>query len=466
MIISSFFSGSLKAQDDNETDTSKVNLTIDDLYIDFSPSDLSAFTLLSVTGSEISRPTTTNELTAEILTLTSNAPNLPSGVAIEWSPWHTFVDGKINVQNYRKKPLLSGLQISFATTSDSMETKMAWGLKWSFSKSDPLHDKNYQKAIIDEQKKLRYEFPLNANVRKKISDQVNSLIILLIQNYDTSYNFGEVSNILLNDGFFDLDISNKVDENGVTDGNTLVYPTIPDYNVLEKNLLEYLKSLTNNKFDMETIDSDKNEVQLFIYREFKELMYEYIDLLIRLENYSKVDNQSINKLISDFSKKNWNKFGLDIGFGQVFNSEDHTWSNLEGNTLATYISASIPLPTKSWDQDGKYGLNLNPTIQINKSISADSGSISDKILTGGRLTFGKKNYRLSAEGVYIYNKIIDEDFEDIKRLTLGIELKAFNGTWFELAIGLDDFISNPQNSSIFSLAKVKYSFNNERRLGL
>jgi hypothetical protein len=71
------------AQNTNETDTTNVNLIIDDFYFDLTPSDLSAFTLLNVTGIEISRPTTTSELSAEILSISSNAPNIPTGVALE-----------------------------------------------------------------------------------------------------------------------------------------------------------------------------------------------------------------------------------------------------------------------------------------------------------------------------------------------------------------------------------------------
>ena len=454
------------AQNTNETDTTNVNLTIDDFYFDLTPSDLSAFTLLNVTGSEISRPTTTSELSAEILSISSNAPNIPTGVALEWTPWHTFENGQINVQNYRKRPLISGLQFSLATISDSLKSQMAWGIKWSYSKSDPLLNPDYLNNIITAQKKMRHEFPFNATIRNRFVNRINALILIVLENYSTQADFCEFNDDLLGSDYFDINISNKVDANGNKISSTVVYPVIPDFGTLENKLLDYFKTETNGGFAINNRDSINKEAQFLIHNELKSLIYDYIEILTNIEKYNRFERQDINKLISDFNKKNWNKFGINVGFGRIFTSIDHTWSRLERDFLGSYLSISIPIPTNSWDQDGTYGINFNPVIQYNKSFKADSSQIEDKLILGARFTFGLQNLRISTEGLYTYNKVISENFIDEKRLTLGIELKAFEGTWFELAVGLDEFITDNNNGTIFSLAKVKYSFNEKRRFGL
>jgi hypothetical protein len=343
---------------------------------------------------------------------------------------------------------------------------MAWGIKWSYSKSDPLLNPDYLNNIITAQKKMRHEFPFNATIRNRFVNRINALIRIVIENYSTQADFSEFNDDLLGSDYFDINISNKVDANGNKISSTVVYPVIPDFGTLENKLLDYFKTETNGGFDINNRDSIDKEAQFLIHNELKSLIYDYIEILTNIEKYNRFERQDINKLISDFNKKNWNKFGIYVGFGRIFTSIDHTWSGLERDLLGSYLSISIPIPTNSWDQDGTYGINFNPVIQYNKSFKADSSQVEDKLILGARFTFGLQNLRISTEGLYTYNKVISENFIDEKRLTLGIELKAFEGTWFERAVGLDEFITDNNNGTIFSLAKVKYSFNDKRRFGL
>ncbi len=435
--------GYVFGQDDTDT------LTIKDFYADFSPPDIGAFTLLGVSPSTISRPTTTEEITADILGLVSDKQNIPSGIAIEWTPWHTIVGNNKNIMTYRKNKFWSRLQISLGTTSDTSSTKIGYSLKWSYSGSDPLLNADFQKQLIAKMNQLQAANPFSVEFLVSFRNNHRNPFADSLNKFYPALDVSTIRDTLDQKKYFSLEV----------DYDNLKDIAIPDFEVLTQNYYKYLKSATNGKFNY---DSSLSDADKLIMKMFEEMTRVYIDAVTELFAFDPSESVELSKLINKYHEKNWNRVGFQMGLGHLLESETNKWENVEAKTIGFYTSSTHPL----YNSDNFFGVSLNPTVQFSNTLNADSAKTSYSILSGARLLAGYNKVRFSIEGLYEYKNIVESDFQDRVRGTIGIELKASNTIWFEIAFGFDRASINNNKASILSLGSLKYAFNKSPRFGL
>lgn len=424
-------------------------ITIDNLYIDLTPPEVGASTILGLDPSKVSKPTSAKELSIDLLNLVSSGATVPNGIAIEWTPWYTFSNGNKSIIEYQKNPILSGLQLSFATVTDSATAKLAFGLEWSFDKSDPLIDKNLQTKIAEAQSKFLKNQPISGGVRANFLGR--------IRNFSTKI-----------DGLFGL-TNEEIFRDSLSMSKNLLYIEIkkeefipiPSKEILKKNIIAEIEMFSSKKLTKTETESILNT------KELNDLVETYIELITELHRFSRNDKNKISGFISDHRKTNWNRFGVQVGLGHILDSPDKLWSSLESDKTTIYGSLSIPLNySKMIKTDGSagVGINFNPMISYSSASSTDSAQATSETFIGSRFILGYETIRFSFEGSYQYLKMKQSDFQDIKRYTIGLEVKATDGVWLEIVAGAEKNSEINSKASLISLASVKYALQNKRRI--
>lgn len=400
-----------------QNDTTKIK-SIDDYYLDFAVPDLSAFTLLGINPNSISRPGNTKELAANILNVVSGGKNISPGLAIEWSPYKTF-ERKDNrtFDSYKRGAFLRNSQISFGSVQDSLGSKISLGYKWVFiDKSDILMDDKFRRSV--ETLLRRY------NQTSISADSRNNFLIQLrntLKNIDPQI----FSGIIVDGQIIDL----------------FNFETPPNYSYILTQIIEYF----NGKSRPLTED-EKRSIE------------NHISIFFSLIQSDKIEKEKILKEVDElkesFKKESWNKSVAQLGFGSILNSPDQTWKGLKNDRLSGFIGYSVPLT--------KVGQAIFQVQYTN--YYGDSVKYKTLFTAGTRLLFGNSDVRGSLEGQYVKNQkgVAKEDEEKI-RVTAGFEIKMSNGLWLELAVGINGSTSEFKDSSLVSLANVKYAFNKERR---
>jgi hypothetical protein len=414
---------------------------LDALYSDFSIPDASAFSLLGINPSKITRPSSTKELASALVNAASSGKSISPGIAIEWAPMLTFdrrfiKNDSINriykdFEHYSKTFFQRNLQLSFATVQDSGGSKVALGLSFViFDKSDPKNNKQYALNLIEK----------TTEALSKLSNLNDKRSAFATYKSSAFRNLG--IDIVKDEAFY----INGPCQSSDFDKHDLVLSK----DSISKLFIDKLK-LPKGDIKEKTVDT---------------LVTKFIDTYIIYQRIVNSDRTALLKIIQTeqekYKKDNWNASILKFGIGQIWNSYDNAWQNLQSKKLTAY--GALALKIKKWGQVvvlGQGGYNYD-TDSINLA----------QVTFGVRLLVGKNNLHGSLEFGDQYNafktsETRPEKDQNILRSTVGIEFKINEGLWIEFAIGVTgNSIDFQKKASMLSLANIKYTFKKEARFKL
>lgn len=411
---------------------------VDELYHDFSNPDISAYGMLGINPEKVIRPSSPKELVASILNLSAEGKNISPAFALEWSPGQTFSQERINNsfanlwQSYRNSRPLRQLNVSFATHQDSIGSKVALGISYCFyDHSDPSRDQNYFETIaLLSKQTLR---PL-ANIVSLRTDYT-TIRVRILGTLGVALPAAGVAD----DADFSLSSGTAVPARAATVAAIAaaagIGPGNPAMTDVEALADAYTKALT-------------------AYR-------------TQIANDAEAFSRIIKEQKESFKQQNWNAGILKIGLGNIWNSPDYTWKQLQNHQFTGYLSLATRFPTSSgWFHTHSQFVGL---LQFNYNYN-DSSTDASQTIAGGRILLGSNKVHGSIEGVYQKNtykasgdKIAQESVEKL-RSTLGIELRMSDGLWLELATGFDGPSTEFwKNAGMIGFANVKYAFKKEAR---
>ena len=397
---------------------------LDDLYIDFSIPDNTAFKMLNIKDDEVSRPGNLKEFSFSYINLISGFSKINQGIAIEWAPLYTTTN---SIKKYKELGVVRNLSLSFATASsttiESSGTDIAFGLSIiPLDDSDPLLDDS-------------------------LEDNVNNLL----EMDSTSYCQNKIYYALQR-------IKNKYDgPNRKAYENLSQKLKISNYEKMEKLTIDSKKIVKEFEKELkeegQPLDSDylKDKAWLinYIENDFKEIVE-----IVRANFSDEVLSKLLNKKLNAFKKRKWNARVLQLSAGWVLTSNNSTWKKLTNDRFSGYAGYTDGI--SDW---GQYIANLQYTWS-----AKGENNIKDKISGGMRLILGNSDKRFSAEFMYSSSKKKDiQGRENKLKGAIGCEFKISEGIWVELAFGVDNVLDDLKNSSIISLADFKYTFKKEPR---
>ncbi len=420
--------------------TAQDEKAVDALYHDFSNPDVTAFGLLGVNPNKINRPTTTKEFASSILEVGSAGKTIPPGIAVEWAPGMTFCnkflypkkDGLKSYQEYIKDRFWRQMLLSFATIQDSTGAKVALGLNLCiYDHTDAQYNEMYFRNLINLIRINLSPIQGYTDIAKNFGTKRNDLF--------EKWNIGDQETIMATDDFNDK-LPSDIDSFRIVLKQRIV-SSIPD---------EYKK---DPKVD--------------------ELINFYISSRQAKETAEAKDNATVIKLIaqqkSQFKKEHWNDGLLKIGAGNIWNSTDFTWKQLQAQKFSSFISWCGRINDHGFLQKHMQFVSL---FQYNYDYN-DSSTDAGQFAAGGRVLLGSYKVHGSFELAYqknTYKALGNEtarESQERYRSTLGIEFRMNDGLWIELATGIDgppkEFL---RKAGMLTFANVKYTFKKENRFAI
>ncbi len=414
---------------------------VDALYHDFSNPDVTAFGLLGVNPNKINRPTTTKEFASSILEVGSSGKTIPPGIAIEWAPGMTFSNRFISPQKdnfktfdeYVKDRFWRQALLSFATIQDSTGSKVALGLNICvYDHTDPSYNRPYFRELIN-------------LIRIKLSP--------LRATTESNAAFMRMRDSLIND-WGEVEGVDKL--MGISNFNDNLPANLDSLKTAYKHGLIALLS--------EEHKSDARADKL-------------VDFFISTWKAQKTADQKDSKLVDDliaqqkakFKKEHWNDGLLKIGAGNVWNSSDFTWKQLQAQKFSSFVSWCGRINDHGFLQNHMQFVSLFQYSYDYNDSSTDAGQFA----AGGRVLLGSYKVHGSFELAYqknTYKALGNEtarESQERYRSTLGLEFRMNDGLWIELATGIDgppkEFL---RKAGMLTFANVKYTFKKENRFSI
>ena len=449
--------GAFSQDDDNRKDS----IETDDFYIDFSVPDITAFSILDIEPSTISRPGSVKEFAMGLTNFVSKSGELRPGLAVEWAPFKTF---NKDVEKWeaktpnRLKFEWKNWLISGATTSDSSNVKLAAGLKFApLDRTNPLNDPLWvasAKQLFLKEMDNRRSVLDQAQLPTKIPEynqkriQAFTQLELPMQYFDSLFGKIEFESSYMEE------VQKELEESGTYDRSTVA---------------NYFLSKTKELFvkqDQETaFETYKDSHIMPLCRELTDLFYAYNSTKGFAESYG----AKLAKMKQDYKKKHWNKLALQFSGGLSMNSETTQIEDLAQEYWGGALTIAMPLIGKNWFKKHESFHNfMRNNSQIIGQVKASNyfvqdSTLNNSIFAGCRILLGNSDKRFSAEVAYVKltNALTDLNAEGV-RYTIGAELKIMDNYWLEFAVGGQSF---EDQTGVFILPKFgfRHSFGNENR---
>jgi hypothetical protein len=434
-------------------------LEIKDFYLDFATPEISAFSIMDIEPSAISKPGNIKEFALGITNFVNSKGDLKAGLAVEWAPLMTF-DKKtgnwINKSGKQNKFEWKNITTSFATTNDSTNVKLSGALRFSpIDRTNPLNNKEW----IDSISNYFYSVINQRDIQNQKLDKAKQNFTKRV--IDTLIHIGVPMNLL-------DELSKPIDAAKTYRLNSLKakYDTsgvLYDRNIISEDVFNDLKM----SFD------DNNLSGLFSQNQekLKSLCLYFTDIFYQHHSGSSFQtefNLHILKMKEDFKKKNWNKWALQLSGGGLFNSEKATLNDLKGKYYALAFSTGFPLIQKNWFKGTSFNSFLRNHSQILFQLKSVQYFTPDSITNnslffGTRVLLGNYDKRFSFEIAYIgfSNELTDIDSKGI-RYSIGTEIKIMDNYWLELAVGGQNF-KDETGLNILPTFAFRHAFGNENR---
>lgn len=423
---------------------SDTTITINDFYVDYAVPDIGAFSLLQRSPKAVAKPGNVKELALDVLPLANDAPNIANGMALDWAPYRTFMKDSLrqNPRMYRKDAWIRNLQVSVGSVqSPTAGTDLAMGLKWTpFDESDPLLDRRYQVEILTRLQRILIKDPTNAVNRTQLQND----LIRLTFRIDSSY---AQERGVTRGKLFPLFQFNLDDEGPAVE--------VPDPDELYATCMDAMAEAGIADF----------KTRKALDEALKKIIDRYILMLAEAKNFRAADRVTALAELEEFKMRyermHWNRRALTIGLGTVWNAPDNTWNTVGSDRFSAFVNYLQPLVRN--DKTG-FGAQLLFLGQIVSNYSPLPGQQRSIVSLGGRILAGNNRFRVSAEGRFdeqAYEGL--EPVDNMLRISLGLEVRFFDGLWLEIAAGTSGSTEEYKKAGIFSLANFKYAFQKERR---
>lgn len=430
-----------------------------DFYMDFAVPELTAFSILDIEPTSISKPGNIREFALGITNFVNTKGDLRSGLAIEWAPFKTFnrntgkwENSKGNATKFEWK----NLTFSFATTSDSTNVKLAGALRFApIDKTNPLNDKQWVDSISS-------YFNSVTNQRLIQSIVSDSLKKLFLKNVADLFFRINVPAPLWDKFTFLLDAHNNYRMEGLRakyDSLGIVY----DRRMVSEDIFNELKSLFSDNNLIEKFNQNQEEL--------KQYCQDFTDFFYVFHSGSTIQtafNLHILKMKDDYKKKNWNKWALQVSAGAMYNSEKATINDMEKQIYAFTATTGFPLIGKNWFKGTAFNLFMRDHSQLIMQVKSNiyftpDSTQNNYLFAGARVLIGNTDKRFSIEIAFIdqSNKLTDLNQSGI-RYSIGTEIKLMDNYWLEFAIGGQNF-EDKTGVNILPTFAFRHSFGNENR---
>jgi len=404
--------------------------TIEDYYIDFGVSELTALTLIGVNTNRVLRPGTMKALATGFLTVAESGSDIKSGVAVDWTP----VRPDKSLSQYRDSKL-KYFQLAFGTVKNRDVTDFGFGARWNiFDRSDPLGDKSYHERIsaaVDTV--LAISQARDNELRMLFVEQVKDYLLALMARLEQQ------------------GTRSQKEIKKITDtlaGKIWNLDRPPDLLLAETVIRRAARYYEETGL---TDVAPGGEGRL------AQLAESYVRTIEDVGRHRDQTDKLINKLVKRekklFKKQSWNAPVMTVGGGWIARSVDSSWRELKGDRFSGFVGGAFPM-----------GRRFQGIAQAEGRVAArDSVDESSFWGAGGRVIAVYGDRRISAEVYYSSadgrEPELDEDFW---RFTVGLDLKLTKGVWFEVAIG-GEFDDNSDDSTILVLGNIKYGYRKEPR---
>lgn len=448
LIIALISSGSFFSQEDSNSDSSDI----DDFYMDFSISKVTAFSLLNVEPSNILKPGTIKEFAMGVGSYVDLNGNFKPGLAMEWAPFMTFNNN--NADSWNKQFLWRNLLISGATSGDSLGGKAALAFRWSpLDRTNPLQNDMAHKHINNLVEKYR---------KNEYGDQAD----LALGNFTNAYY-----------NVFDEEIEKKY-------GNRLqIFDSSIRDSLLKKWKVEHGSHMQCELAEMYLLElklllpSSMYQTDLNSLTELSEKAA--VLILAELDDQLYISDAFSNELIkfkTEFKNTHWNKMALEVGGGQIFYSQNAKLLELAANYNTFYLSFATPL---MWDKKknnkcfsyNKFGEILRDNSQVifqlrMQNYYAPDSTQNNSLFAGTRLLYGKSDWHISLECGYMSqaNFVTGLD-QSYLQYALGWDYRISEGNWIEFALGGTRTFSNSGRVELSLLPRIafRHAFQKESR---
>jgi hypothetical protein len=420
-------------------DNIDTTYSINDLYIDYSVTDFSAFNMLGISEEKIIRPGNLKQFSAGLANFLSSGNNIQSGFATEYAPKN--FKKKRDEEWWNKRIRWDNFSFTLATASDdSLGTMLSGGVKWvPINNSESFGDSEFYNEVLltaksifnDAKKELSNDNDsLHHFILKKIDDDLNKLKSVL----DSSFEF------VMNEEFHDN--SKKISKGEIH---------VP----IQKFSNRFFEALS--VYNVTLTDSDSAKIIYFSTK--------YVNWHFKSKSNEEKVKAKIIKLKEEYKNANWYKGAIMFSGGIVGNSLEGTYESLKYRNFSLIVTGSMGIPLKKYDK-------LNAQILLQGKFDGaliDTVEYTNKFSFGSRFIIGNSDNRISIECLYSSTQLSEvhqtSEYNQIRYLkyALGVELKISDGTWLELAIGGQKYYEGKSETVIIPSFTFKHALQTKKR---
>ncbi len=388
---------------------------LDTYYVDFSVPDLSAFTLLGVNGARVSRPGNVRALATALTNGLNTRGTLEQGTGLEVALLRVLAAPR-TLDAYR--PLRDRLTLSGAALREADTTRFGLGFRWVLvDRADPYDRRNGLRDSVVAALDRALDRGLTADRRQAYQDGlIGFWAALLPDSPDAAFALA---------GAFDVS-------------------TPPDPLTVDAVTARAQDSLDAHGLALTPEQAAR----------VRGLAEEYVRL-VRVEQDVDVDAE-VEAAVVDakrrFRDRTWNAFSVQVAGGGTFRTAAGPGS-LAGEEVAGFASVAYPILPRHGQ--------LVAHAQVRLPVGATGTPVQATV--GGRLLLGTSTRRLSVEALYGANDARLEAARSV-RFSVGGEFRLADGTYLELATGLD----NPESgaSRFLTLGALRYALRSDRRFAI
>lgn len=425
----------------------KDSLSINDLYIDYSVPDFSAFNMLGVDADKVEKPGNLKQFSAGLVNFLGSDNTIQSGLATELSPRN--FNKKRDESWWYRKFRYDNWALSLATANDdSIGTLVSGAIKWvPIDNTEAFADQEFYDEIVLAVSSITH---IEFEKLRKDGNEFENYLILKLKDVSSDENqlYINLDKILTNSIAFEKNKLFYANQKKVVSGAI-------------SNPIRYFADTVSNSLTAVGVGQLTPQDSLVIIN----FSSKYVSWLTKSKNSDETVSKKIKEIKDKYKKKNWYKSSMMISAGLVGNSEENKYQELSYRNFSAIVSGSIGFELKKFQKT-----NAQLILQVKTDGAMQSKvEYTNRYSFGGRLLIGNSDNRLSIEGLYSATQLSDDfitpDFDQIKyfRWSAGVELKVTDGTWLELAIGGQRMFEGDDGTAILPNFVFKHAIQSKKR---
>jgi len=438
-------------------------------YMDFSVSEITAFSLLNTEPSSISRPGTVKEFAGSLGSYLTKDGSIKPGLALEWAPLKTFCRHRYNWENDNFQ--IRNFTFSAATIADTViDDNVLLSTAFRFApidKRNPLSTKDGREGLnlviiqyIKSMEKEDEKYNVLKSSYLNYVDALNEEFDASIENNpemkrldSVFYSIFDMGNSNANKIFFKAHFRDTL--------SALSFSAV----VGKMNFLIDSTGLRNLDF----FEENKTEINSMVDKAAQLFMASLLQFVDSPLFHPLSFKTSLLAYKENYKKTHWNKMAFEIGGGSVFNVPNGKLRMLDQNYSSGYISFALPFACEKEAPDHKkiynWLRNKSQLVLLAKYqafMNPDSLQFNT-FFAGGRILMGDYDKRISFEVGYMFqeNKASNVSFSGVQ-YAIGGDFKVSDGNWLEVALG-GQVIEGSGTINLLPKFSYRHAFNNESR---